>query len=289
MPSHRFVLVLMVFAGLNLVPAADLRAQLDVCQAATDLANTSDFNASPRPDETAELLALWYADGLVADGELYWQIHTDLTRAGQQFPQLDLWPVHRGREIPKDVFVKFVDEAARDAAANGENAAFNCLIELLGARSVRYIFNWANIEFHSRYNLSVVRSLFEMLPEIDLTDTNSYINAYFDTGCFHSPDGFSRVYFLEEVAFSFISGRIRPRNVERIEFSADGTVSYEEFDRRFNAPWQPELEACLSRQLSGQLNRGVPSVQEIPTLSEIGMTLLLLSLFTVGAVRLRST
>ena len=284
MPSQRFVLVLTILVGLSLAAASDLRAQPAACLAAAELVNTPDFEASPRPDETAELLALWYTDGLVADGALYWQIHTDLARAGQQFPELDLWPAFRGREIPSDVLVEFVDEAARDAAANGENAAFNCLIELLGARSVRYIFNWAGIEFHGLYDVPVVRSLFEMIPEVELTTPNMFLSN-FDTGCFHSPDGFSRVYFLEEVRrFPFPRG---VGNVERIEFSADGTVSYEKFDRRTIAPWRSELEACLDRQLSGELVRGLPTVREIPSLSDFGLSLLVLMLLAAGVVRLR--
>lgn len=287
MEPRPLLLFLPVLVMLALATPADLFAQPAACLAAADLVNTPDFEASPRPDESAELLALWYADGLVADGDLYDPIHEDLEQAALQFPELDLWPAYRGTEIPDGVLVRFVDEAAQDGAESGENEAFNCLTELLDVSYVTFysVITWAYVQFDGRYDISLARSLFELIPEIDLTEPNVSIVAYFDTGCFYSPDGLSRVYFLEEVVIFFPAAGVG--NVERIEFSADGAVSYEEFDHRSDAPWQSELEACLDHQLSGQLDPGLTAVEDIPTLSEIGLALLFLSLLAAGVVRSR--
>lgn len=286
MPSRPFALLLLTPIVLCLATPQSLFAQPAACLAAADLVNTPDFEASPRSDESAELLALWYADGLVADGALYERIHADLEQAAFQFPQLDLWPAWRGVEIPDGVLIRFVDVAARDAAEAGDNEAFNCLTDLLDVSSVTFwnSITWAYAEFDGRYDIPLTKSLFELIPEIDLTEANASI-AYFDTGCFHSPDGVGRVYFLEEVVVLFPA--TGTGNVERVELSADGTVSYEEFDHRSDAPWQSELEACLDRKLSGHLDRGLTTVEDIPTLSEIGLLVLVLSLLAAGVVSSR--
>jgi hypothetical protein len=282
----RSISCLLGLVGLVVTTPSLLNAQPAACLAAADFVNSVDFEASPRADESAELMALWYSDGLVAKGPLYYRIQADLDHAAQQLPALDFWPVWRGKAIPDDLLIRFVDVAAREAAELGLNESFNCLTELLDVSYVSFqsIGPGASIKFDGLYDIPIVRSLFEMIPEISTTFPNSSF-AYLDTGCFHSPDGFSRVYFLEEVvAFypAFGTG-----NVERIEVAANGTLSYEEYDDRYDAPWQTELEACLDHQLSGDLDPSLLGIQGIPTLSQIGLGLLVLSLLAAGVVRLR--
>ena len=286
MPRHRFVL-LVPFLLLGVAAPSLVAGQPAACLAAADLVGTPEFEASPRPDESAELLALSYTDGLVADDTLYNRIHQDLGLANLLFPDLDFWPVYRGAEPPAALHVEFVDETARDAAENGDNEAFNCLTELLDVSAVRY-FQFtpvARVAFAGLYDFPTASSLFELIPEIVTTRPAAPYWVAFDTGCFHSPDGVSRVYFLEEL-LAFYPDAFTG-NVERIEFGSDGAASVEEYDHRSNAPWQAELEACLDGQLSGDLQPGpIPPVATIPTLSEIGLAMLVLLVLAVGLVRL---
>ncbi|MBZ0112036.1 MAG: IPTL-CTERM sorting domain-containing protein [Thermoanaerobaculia bacterium] len=283
---YRPVSCLLGLLGLIVATPSHLHAQPAACLAAADLVNSADFAASPRADRSAELMALWYSDVLVAEGPLYNRIHADLDRAAQQLPELDLWSVYRGMAIPEDVLIVFVDQAAHDAAENGQNESINCLTELLDVFSINFFSagTLAYFQFDGRYNTPIVRSLFELIPEISSTLPNSSFG-YFDTGCFHSPDGFSRVYFLEE--FVDLYPAAGTGNVERIEVDANGTLSYEEYDHRADAPWQTELEACLDHQLSGDLDPSILGIVGIPTLSQIGLALLVLSLLAAGVVRMR--
>ena len=254
----RPLLLLLGLVTLFALTPVKLFAQPAACLAAANLVNTPDFAASPRPDRHAELLALLYTNGLVAAGPLYDRIHLDLELAALQFPELDLWDVHRGKESKDGVRVTFVDEEAFSEAENGANEAFNCLTEILDVNNLTFwsSINGAYVGFDGLYDIPPVLSLFELIPEIDLTLPDYSIVANFDTGCFHSPDGFRRVYFLEEVIYDYYPA-VGTGNVERIDVEADGSVTYEEYDNRYEAPWQAELETCLSRQLSGDLDPSV--------------------------------
>ena len=283
---HRFVRCLFGLLGLIAAGPSHLLAQPAACLAAAEFVRSADFEASPRADESAELLALWYSNGIAASGPLYDRIHRDLDLAAQQFPELDLWAPHRGRAFPDELLMGFVDQAARDAAENGENEAFNCLTELLDVSSIRFgLSAWGIVQFDGLYNLSIVTLLFELIPEITTTVPNSDFT-YLDIGCFHSPDGFRRVYFFEELVTIYPAAGTR--NPERIEVAANGTLSYEEYDSRHDAPWQDELEACLDHQLSGELDPSILGILNIPTLGQLGLALLVLSLLLAGVGRLRA-
>ncbi len=114
----------------------------------------------------------------------------------------------------------------------------------------------AHVDFDKLFDYPTASSFFELIPEIDATYPNRSVVVPFGTGCFHSPDGVSRVYFFEETLVFYPDGFTG--NVERVEFRSDGSVSSEEYDHRNNAPWQSELEACLNRELSGELAPGPP-------------------------------
>ncbi len=85
MSSGRYVLLVPVLA-LGVATPSLVLSRPAACLAAAELVGTPDFDASPRHDESAELLALSYTDGLVTDGTLYERIHQDLGKAALLLP-----------------------------------------------------------------------------------------------------------------------------------------------------------------------------------------------------------
>ncbi len=284
MTSFRWALSVpvLIMLGLCVTTQSPLAAQSAVCAAAAELVNATEPADSPRPDESAELLALWYADGLIADGALYDRIRLDLAQAAHHFPDLDLWRVERRQHPGLGPSVTFVDVAAKEHAQQGLNEGFNCLIDLLEARDVFFgPLRSVYVRFDSYYEPAQTSSLFGEVEDVLAAGPN-FFSGVVDTGCFHSPDGVSRVYFLEEQVLRFPLSPPRLGNVERVELGPGG-ISVEEFDQRLDAPWRAELEACLERQLSGELDL-VLQTTEIPTLSDISLLALVLALMGAGVV-----
>ncbi|MEM1182863.1 MAG: hypothetical protein AAGM22_31250, partial [Acidobacteriota bacterium] len=134
-------------------------------------------------------------------------------------------------------------------------------------------------EFDGVYQLPRTRELYEQIATAELTDSNG--SSLPDIGCYYSPDGERRVYFLENHEVSFPNVLIT--DWARAEVSFAG-AEVELFDDSGLPPWFDEREACLDGDFSGDLDFLSTPVTDIPTAGDVGL-LALIGLLTAAALR----
>ncbi|MEO1087492.1 MAG: hypothetical protein AAFY88_24910, partial [Acidobacteriota bacterium] len=259
----RFLLPLLLTALLP-VWASTVRAQTPICDAVSRLDPPAEIAASPRDNYNAELLALAGSGGVAADAVMYEQILRDFSAIEALEPGVTEWPL-QPEETTDGFFLWFDTEADRDRAENGEIEDYDCLNELLDLKSATY-YNFVLprtvfLEFGGVYNLPRLRELYEQIPTADFTGPNG--GSVPDIGCYYSPDGLSRVYFLEQWEFG-LPFMVVITDWVRVEVGFGG-AAVERVEGPDPPPWIDERSACIAGEFSGELDFLGAPVTDIPT------------------------
>ncbi|MEM6795204.1 MAG: hypothetical protein AAF725_14590 [Acidobacteriota bacterium] len=243
----------------------------------------SELAASPRDNFNAEFLALAGSEGVAADTPVYEQILRDFAAIEALEPGITEWPLEDA-ETTDGFFVWFETEADRDRAESGEIADYTCLNELLDLSSATYytfvLPRTVFLEFDGVYNLARAREFYSQIPTVEFTEANG--RNIPDIGCYYSPDGLRRVYFLERYENNF------PFPVEITDWArAEVGFPGAEVERVVGTdppPWIDEREACIAGDFSGELDFLGAPITDIPTVGDLGL-LAMIGLLIAAALR----
>ena len=261
-----------------LIPAVSAitpaQGQTQLCDEASALDPVAEVEASPRDNESAEMLALWFSRGAAADTGTYDTITADLARIALEHPEIAELPVYFMTDR-SGLFVSFVDEATRDVAEAGGNPDFNCL-NVIFDQDTAY---WYNIlprvvflGFDGNYRIEELLELYSRVPGVEFTELNGS-TLLGDAGCFYQSDNGKRTYFFEEWAFfPPSSGPVRLARIEVI----GGALSL--VDEPY--PYDPELAQEYLDCQAGLL--GGPQVVGVPTASAVALGILAMLLAMAG-------
>ena len=249
--------------------------QTQLCDEAASLDPVAEIEATPRENETAELLALWSSRGAAADSGTYNTVTADLDRIASDYPDIAEIPV-RFQTDRSGLFVPFVDVATRELAEAGGIPDLNCLNVIFDQDSIQTFPNAIPraifLEFDGNYRIEELVDLYARIPGVEYSESNgSTLPA--DIGCFYSSESGKRTYFFEE--WDSLFPIPRRERLARVEVNG-GQLSL--VDDPY--PYDPELEQeyldCQAGLLSG------PQVVEVPTASTVALGILAMLLAIAG-------
>ena len=120
------------------------------------------------------------------------------------------------------------------------------------------------------------------IPTVDFTEANG--SSIPDVGCYYSPDGLRRVYFLERYEVPFPSVVITDWARAEVSFAGAEVELVEGSDP---PPWIDEREACIAGDFSGELDFLGTPITDIPTAGDLGLLAFIGLLIAAALRRLR--
>lgn len=183
----------------TLVPTGSALGDLPLyCQRAAQMDPLEEILASPRPDPTAEILALHWSGGAAADSDLYAKIHADLQILRPLLePGVEV-VADRTRD-PSSLLFAVDSESILVDMSEGNFSAWDCLNDRFEFANGSY---WLGsgagaLRFEGLYDIQALRSLYLEVPGINLVTPN--ISNIPDSSCrFEGADGVP-VYYIENI------------------------------------------------------------------------------------------
>ena len=163
--------------GTLFAPLADTGA-FDTCgftAPACGHGSLADIQASPRPDSTAENLALMIGDGVAAEGALYQRLSADLAAIRAAEPTLADADFYNIWWDPHDLLVGLTPEA-HAALKAGAYHEWDCLNTWFGA-TLEHVFEYsplAHLRFASLLHAYRVGPDYVALPGVTFAEPNVY-------------------------------------------------------------------------------------------------------------------